>query len=126
MQDKAIGRFVVRNMVDAGAMNDLKACSALERTCARSRAAPSSRAVCLARVYVHVHTHTHTHTPHPAPAHAASAEYTLPKLYSKNYYCVSCAVHSRIVRVRNTQARRVREPPVRFRRTENKDKKVAA
>lgn len=32
VQDKAIGRFMVRNMVDAGALNDLKAASAFERT----------------------------------------------------------------------------------------------
>lgn len=48
------------------------------------------------------------------------AAYTLPKLYSKNYYCVSCAVHSRIVRVRNVIKRRSREPPVRFKRTPEK------
>ncbi len=29
-KDKAIGRFMVRNMVDAGALNDLKASSAFE------------------------------------------------------------------------------------------------
>ena len=83
-KDKAIGRFMVRNMVDAGALNDLKAASAFEL-------------------------------------------YALPKMYSKNYYCVSCAVHSRIVRVRNVEKRRVREPPVRFRRTGDRpgDKKPA-
>lgn len=31
LQDKAIGRFMVRNMVDAGGLNDLKAASAFER-----------------------------------------------------------------------------------------------
>jgi small subunit ribosomal protein S26e len=41
-------------------------------------------------------------------------------MYSKNYYCVSGAVHSRIVRVRNVEKRRVREPPVRFRRPADK------
>lgn len=46
-----------------------------------------------------------------------SIAYALPKLYSKNYYCISCAVHSRIVRVRNVVKRRNRDPPVRFRRT---------
>lgn len=30
-KDKAIGRFMVRNMVDAGALNDLRAASAFER-----------------------------------------------------------------------------------------------
>jgi ribosomal protein S26 len=80
-QDKAVGRFMVRNMVDAGGLNDLKAASAYEL-------------------------------------------YVLPKLYSKNYYCVSCAVHSRIVRVRNVEKRKNRDPPVRFRRTDADKKKA--
>ena len=36
-------------------------------------------------------------------------EYTLPKLYIKQQYCVSCAVHGRIVRARKVAERRIRE-----------------
>ena len=66
LQDKAIKRFLLRNIVDSGALNDIKAATALDT-------------------------------------------YTLPKFYTKKYHCVSCAVHSRIVRVRSTEARRIRE-----------------
>eukprot|EP00968_Pinguiococcus_pyrenoidosus_P002840 scaffold154_cov286-Pinguiococcus_pyrenoidosus.AAC.4 len=39
--------------------------------------------------------------------------YTMPKLYIKQYYCVEAAVHQRIVRVRSVQGRRIRDPPPR-------------
>ena len=39
--------------------------------------------------------------------------YTLPKIYRKVFYSISAAIHSKIVRVRETQARRNRDPPPR-------------
>ena len=36
------------------------------------------------------------------------SEFIIPKVYYKSYYCVSCAIHARIVRVRSAENRKKR------------------
>lgn len=91
-KDKAIRKFVVRNIVEQAAVKDIKDACVFDSMFYFSCIPLTSNNTCF----------------------FFNSDYALPKLYAKLYYCVSCAIHSKIVHVRSREDRRIRTPPPRF------------
>ena len=49
--------------------------------------------------------------------------FQIPKMYILLQYCISCALHARVVRARSAKDRKNRAPPVRQRRKRDDDDK---
>jgi small subunit ribosomal protein S26e len=71
-KDKAIKRFIIKNLVDASSARDIKEVSVYNE------------------------------------GKEEADQFVIPKIYVKNEYCVSCAIHARIVRVRSVEDKRIR------------------
>lgn len=109
-KDKAVKRFIVRNIVETSALRDMKEASCIEGV--RSSAIGRARRTAFCKQ--HVDRALIFACPRRAcPPPKMRAGYQLPKIYIKNYYCIEAAIHQRVVRVRSREARKIREPPVR-------------
>jgi ribosomal protein S26 len=152
-KDKAVKRFLVRNIVESAAIRDLQeSCvfdcefATLEKIPPPTRGARATREHRrLGGSFDHSRnrpvsasrSNARRFTPSRIPPRPSRTEalthhiphfffptaYVLPKLYRKVYYCISAAIHSKVVRVRSVQARRIREPPKRMRPARKEDKK---
>jgi small subunit ribosomal protein S26e len=113
-KDKAIKRFTIRNMVESAAIRK-------QLPLTQPHPLPSTTSL--------PPNHRQQHHKYSANASCVGdisdasvfQDYAVPKMYLKLQYCVSCAIHGKIVRVRSREGRRNRAPPPRIRY--NKDGK---
>ncbi|KLU90899.1 40S ribosomal protein S26E [Magnaporthiopsis poae ATCC 64411] len=92
-KDKAIKRFTIRNMVESAAIRmSLCRCPARAR---RTRTLPLAHSGSTALFGQPL---TSGSPPGDISDASVFTEYTVPKMYLKLQYCVSCAIHGKIVR----------------------------
>ncbi len=102
-KDKSIKRFLVKNIVEQAAVRDVQEACVFDGD--YSNLAMPFSVLVFGLFFILIYW-----------CMQFFEGYTLPKLYLKMQYCVSCAIHSHVVRVRSRTDRRKREPPQRFRR----------
>ena len=106
LKDKAIKRFGVRNIVEQAAVRDVQEACVYDGNILPEPCRYSFSYSLLLKVW---YTDCNMYS-------AIWIGYQLPKIYTNLQYCVSCAIHSHVVRVRSVEDRRIREPPQCYRR----------
>ncbi|KAJ8063876.1 hypothetical protein OCU04_007729 [Sclerotinia nivalis] len=117
-KDKAIKRFTIRNMVESAAIRMLSYFQHLSNSTEDMNRNEIWQIDILDLSKIGANTVFFIGDISEA---SVFPEYTVPKMYLKLQYCVSCAIHGKIVRVRSRVGRRNRAPPPRVRY--NKDGK---
>lgn len=131
LQDKAIKRFLIKNIVEQAAVRDLSEASVYDGWYWHFQLFSLFIVVIfnfplpLAQAFFSSTTSppVSPFTCMCCPAQCifvcdglfSTSAYALPKLYVKMHYCISCAIHSKQVRNRSRDSRKDRTPPPRFR-----------
>ncbi|OJD26522.1 hypothetical protein ACJ73_02090 [Blastomyces percursus] len=102
-KDKAIKRFTIRNMVESAAIRTFS-----------HHWQPSNGEEEREEIITNANMPFFANIGDISDA-SVFADYAVPKMYLKLQYCVSCAIHGKIVRVRSREGRRNRAPPPRIR-----------
>lgn len=97
-KDKAIKRFTIRNMVESAAIRTFYCVPRLFATDFASKGSRNREATASETCHLKPDLLTFFLPTGDISDASVFAEYTVPKMYLKLQYCVSCAIHGKIVR----------------------------